>query len=127
MLRIDAVGMFVDVKINSVRHPVVERGKIKPVSGIIVHQTGAATAKSTLNSYKQHFATGAHFLIDKDGTIYQTASVYRQTWHVGKLKARCLLENRCSSDEAEALKKFNPSGEHEREIKKISSKQVSEQ
>lgn len=118
MLGIDATGMLVDPKVKRVRHPVIERGEMKSVSGIIVHQTGAATAKSTLNSYKQHFATGAHFLIDKDGTIYQTASVYRQTWHVGKLKARCLLENRCSSDEARALKKFNPSGEHEREIKK---------
>lgn len=46
------------------------------VYGIVVHQTGAATAKSTLASYRNPGANGAHFLIDKNGHIYQTGSVY---------------------------------------------------
>ena len=28
---------------------------------------------------------GAHFLIDRDGAVYQTASMHKKTWHVGKL------------------------------------------
>lgn len=87
MLKIEASGMIYSSKIEKRRFPVVEKGNVKFVSGIIVHQTGAATAKSPFNSYSQYFANGAHFLIDKDGKIFQTASICRQTWHVCKLKA----------------------------------------
>jgi N-acetyl-anhydromuramyl-L-alanine amidase AmpD len=79
-------------------HPEIERGRLSQVNGIIVHQTGAPTAKHTLNSYARKGANGAHFLIDKDGTIYQTASVRRATSHVGHLQARCLVELRCTKD-----------------------------
>jgi N-acetyl-anhydromuramyl-L-alanine amidase AmpD len=60
-------------------------------------------------------ASGAHFLIDRDGTVYQTASMYKKTWHVGKLKARCLVKQRCSPVELAALKKFNPTSENTQE------------
>jgi N-acetyl-anhydromuramyl-L-alanine amidase AmpD len=63
-------------------------------------------------------ANGAHFLIDKDGTIYQVASLHRQTRHVGKLKARCVAEHRCTPTELTALKRFNPTAEHRREMAK---------
>jgi len=61
---------------------------------------------------------GAHFLIDKDGTIYQVASLYKQTWHVGKLRARCLAEHRCSQADLNALRHFSPTNEHQREMQK---------
>lgn len=118
MLIIDSNGVVQNPKITKARFPTIERGPMKSISGIVVHQTGAASAKSTINSYHQNFANGAHFLIDKNGAIYQTASVYRQTWHVGKLKARCLMENRCTAEENKALKKFNPTAEHKREVVK---------
>jgi N-acetyl-anhydromuramyl-L-alanine amidase AmpD len=68
-----------------------------------------------LSSYQGASANGAHFLIDRDGTIYQTASLYQKTWHVGKLKARCLLRNQCTPTELSQLKKFSPAAEHDRE------------
>ena len=58
------------------------------------------------------------YLIDKDGTIYQTASVKKQAWHIGKLKSRCMLEARCSVAEKKLNAKFNPSLENKREMKK---------
>jgi len=61
----------------------------------VVHQTDADTSASSLNSYSQPGANGAHFLIDKDGTIYQTAAIYQRTNHVGPLKARCLVIPTC--------------------------------
>lgn len=88
------------------------------VQGIIVHQTGGATAQSALDSYRRSSANGAHFLIDKDGTIYQTASVYRQTWHIGKLKSRCMMESRCSPAERKLNARFNPTAENRRENRK---------
>lgn len=54
-------------------------------------------------------------MIETDGLIYQTASIYQQTWHVGQLKARCLAENRCTPVELRSLRRCNPEHEHEHE------------
>lgn len=118
MLLILKNGRIIDRKIKNAISPIIEHDDMVKVSGIIVHQTGGSTANSSLSSYKNKGANGAHFLIDKDGTIYQTASIYKQTWHVGKLKSRCVLEKRCSKAETERNKTYNPSKENEREQKK---------
>jgi len=47
----------------------IERGDLNQVNGIVVHQTNSPTASATFNSYANTGANGAHFLIDKDGTI----------------------------------------------------------
>ncbi|WP_155634544.1 N-acetylmuramoyl-L-alanine amidase [Burkholderia anthina] len=77
----------------------IERSAMAKVNGIVVHQTDGTTADSTFNSYAVSGANGAHFLIDKSGAIYQTASVYKRTHHVGLLKSRCLMERKCSPSE----------------------------
>ncbi len=117
-LKIDADGMIVDARVKAARSIGLEHGDMKAVHGIIVHQTDAPTAKSTLDSYKRAGANGAHILIDKDGTIYQTASVHKRTQHVGALKARCIVENRCTPVEIKAYSKFDPEGMHKREMAK---------
>ncbi|MES2820491.1 MAG: peptidoglycan recognition family protein [Pseudomonadota bacterium] len=118
MLNIDASGKVLHPKVLSAISATIERGDMPYINGIIVHQTDSKTAQSSLNSYQNPQANGAHFLIDKDGSIYQTASVYKKTWHVGKLKARCVLDNRCTPAELKSLKKHNPSAENTRELNK---------
>ncbi len=103
MLKIDQDGWVLDDRVQITRRPNLRHGRMDAVHGIIVHQTGAATAQSSLNSYLNAGANGAHFLIDKDGSIYQTGSVFWRQWHVGKLRARCLSELSCSPVEAKAL------------------------
>lgn len=115
MLALDKDGMVQDPKVRAARQSTIERGDMAKVNGIIVHQTGGSTAASSLSSYKNVGASGAHFLIERDGTVYQTASVNKKTWHVGKLKARCLVEQRCTPVELKALKKFNPTAENNQE------------
>ncbi len=95
MLHIDEQGMIVNAGIMPRRFTQIERQPLQQVQGIIVHQTGSGSAASTFNSYTHANANGAHFLIDKDGTIYQTASIKKRTHHVGPLLARCLAELRC--------------------------------
>ena len=85
-----------DASIRPNHMPMIERGPMNSISGIVVHQTGSPTAAATFNSYRRAGAKGAHFLIDKDGTTYQVASLYRKTMHVGKLKAKCLETHTCS-------------------------------
>jgi N-acetyl-anhydromuramyl-L-alanine amidase AmpD len=116
-LAIDKKGHVIHVGVRLAIAPQIERGPLTHVHGIIVHQTGSVTASATLNSYMNP-TNGAHFLIDKDGAIYQTASLFRQTWHVGKLRARCLAEHRCAPGEAAALSKMTPSARNAHELRK---------
>jgi N-acetyl-anhydromuramyl-L-alanine amidase AmpD len=118
MLHVDALGYVLNPRVQRAPRPLIERGVLQQISGIIVHQTGGASGASSLSSYTRQNATGTHFLIDKDGTIYQTASLSRQTWHVGKLRARCVAEFNCSPTELKALKRFNPTNEHRMEMAK---------
>jgi len=97
----------------------IERGVLQRIQGIIVHKTSGATSSSSLSSYTVKGANGAHFLIDKDGTIFQTASLLRQTWHAGRLRARCLAEYRCTPTELRVLKRFSPKTVHRMEIAKV--------
>lgn len=118
MLTIDQQGQVLNPRIRVNIKPNIERKRLAQVRGIIVHQTNGPTAQSAFNSYAKPGAKGAHFLIDKDGTIYQTASMFKQTMHVGPLRARCLAEMRCTPTELKALKKYSPGRENAREQKK---------
>ena len=68
---------------------------------IVLHRTDSSTAKSTLESWNNPNSArvGTHFLIDKDGTIYQCASLYKYTQHIGNIKAKDLeLHGKDSND-----------------------------
>lgn len=82
-------GELQDTKVTQKIFKSLHKGKIAKVNAIIVHQTGAPTASHTFNSYETA-SHGAHFLIDKEGKIYQTALTTQVTYHIGKLKSRCI-------------------------------------
>jgi hypothetical protein len=69
------------------------------INGIAVHQTATKDLKSALNGATS--GTGAHFYIDLDGKIYQTASLNKMTNHIGNIKPRCIAMHTCSSPEEE--------------------------
>jgi N-acetyl-anhydromuramyl-L-alanine amidase AmpD len=101
--------------------PNIERGPMTVVNGIVVHQTTAPETSHTFNSYINKGANGAHFLIDKNGIIYQTASLYRVTNHVGFLKSRCKETLYCSPaalSSSQKAHKLGPKLRHRHEIKK---------
>lgn len=112
---VDDKGVLRDDRVDARIASTIERGKMEAVRGIVVHQTDGPTAQSSLDSYKKAGANGAHFLVDKDGSIYQTASLRQRTWHVGKLKARCVVEHTCTPAEIKAYRRFDLSGMNTRE------------
>lgn len=118
MLTIDTQGMVSDARVKPRRFPTIERGKLTTISGIIIHQTGGASEQSAFQSYKNPMANGAHFLIAKDGEIFQTASLLSKTNHVGKLRARCIVEHSCSASELIFLKKASSTPRNKAEMKK---------
>lgn len=87
-------GVLVSHKVTQKIYKNLHHGTMSSVHAIVVHQTGAETAQQTFNSYARSMI-GAHFLIDKSGKIYQTAFIDQKTYHVGKLKSRCLETKSC--------------------------------
>ena len=99
MLYITRAGHVDAEKITIKIFPSIERRKMDKINGIVVHQTDGSTAGSAFSSYKGVGANGAHFLIDKDGSIYQTASLYKTTNHAGMARSRCLHTQKCTPAE----------------------------
>lgn len=122
MLFIDKNGLIDAERIIVKRFSSIERGELEKVNGIVVHQTNASTIGSTFNSYQNKGANGAHFLIDKDGTIYQTASLFRVTWHVGKIQSRCFLTADCKPTEFKRMAALEKSWVNASEISRIEHK-----
>ncbi len=91
-------GILKDVKVLENIYPKIEKGRLIKVNAIIIHQTNSSTAKQTFNSYEKG-GHGAHFLIDKEGVIYQTANLNKKTYHVGKVRSRCYESKSCSKKE----------------------------
>jgi len=107
MLFIDEFGHVDAEKIKVKIYPLIEMRDLKRVNGIVVHQTGGSSAASALGSYGKlqpngDKPNGAHFLIDKDGSILQTASLRKTTKHVGDLQSRCVLRKTCSDAQLNA-------------------------
>lgn len=94
MSRIDKDGMLIDPKVTLRRYSSLEHGDLATIHGIIVHQTDSPDDKSAFQSYCSS-PNGAHFLIAKTGLIYQTASLKKRCFHIGRLiKSKCLEINR---------------------------------
>lgn len=108
-------GYLTDPGITKQPIAALEKGPLKDINAVVMHRTEGSTAQGALNSFKT--GTGTHFLIDKDGTIYQTASLNEQTQHVGKIKGRCVEEGNCSAQEKAFFDKtgWNPKAIHDHE------------
>lgn len=117
MLVVNDQGEIINTRVTLKLYTQLHRARMTAVHGIIVHQTGGSTAQSTFNGYVSQTA-GAHFLIDKDGTIYQTASVHYATNHVGKLRARCIAEMKCTPAEVTLYGKAGPTVRNRAEMQK---------
>ncbi|MBP2152382.1 MULTISPECIES: peptidoglycan recognition protein family protein [Erwinia] len=100
---IDEDGYIYDDRIERKIFKTIERGSLDSVNGIVVHQTDSSSAQSTFNSYANKAANGAHFLIDKDGKVYQTASLFKTTWHVGLMQSKCFLKKTCQPTEVRLI------------------------
>lgn len=98
-------GVLKDKKIFQRIFPNIEKGPLKKVNAVVIHQTGAPTAQSSFNSY-MNGGYGAHFLIDNSGTVYQTAHLDKKTYHVGKIKSKCFEASICSSNQLQAVRQI---------------------
>ena len=96
---------------------------MEAVNGIVLHQTSSGTAEDTFNAYRgrpKNEGTGSHFLIDRNGQIYQTASLDQVAWHVGRLRSRETEVKTCSKKEYDQNGPVvnNPEAMHRKEMLK---------
>jgi len=113
-------GKLVSSKVIDKNFSAIEHGPLAAVNAIIVHQTGGSTAESSFSNYKKG-GNGAHFLIDKDGKIYQTARTDRTCWHIGKIQSRCYKLKSCSTEELKTINKilYNKSDSYAARVSKL--------
>ena len=101
-------GIIKEARVRVDLCPLLDHGPITAVHAIIMHQTDSSTAASSLSKYKDPASehTGAHLLLDKDGTMYQTLALNRRCAQVAPIKSRCLEERRCSPADLGEYEKF---------------------
>lgn len=99
-------GLISSPKVKVKRYNSIEHGQISKITSVVLHRTAGSSASASLNAYAAGQSTGAHFLIDREGGIYQTASLNERCWHVGKLYSRCKNEGACSPDELKRLLRY---------------------
>lgn len=93
-------GLFVDPRVVDKRVAALEHGAMTKVDAIVLHQTDS----STMNlEHAKASGIGAHFYIEKDGTIYQTARLDQSVYSVGKIRSRCDDNQSCSREEKTAI------------------------
>jgi N-acetylmuramoyl-L-alanine amidase len=57
---------------------------IKPIDGLILHFTASGNISSTIaHLCEPSSQASAHFVVDRDGTIWQLAPLSDRTWHAG--------------------------------------------
>ncbi|HWU76002.1 MAG TPA: peptidoglycan recognition family protein [Rhodanobacter sp.] len=96
-------GKLIDPQVEVKLYPSIEHGALGAVSSIVLHRTDSSSAAGTFSAYAGGKQTGAHFLLDKSGRIYQTASLEKVCWHVGILLARCEVEKSCDPHELKTI------------------------
>lgn len=102
MLKIEN-GRIIDPKVEIRIYPTLEHGDLSKVASIVLHRTDSSNAEGTLSAYANGKKSGAHFLIGKDGHIYQTANLKKYCHHVGILLPRCQIEASCDPNELKTI------------------------
>ncbi len=96
-------GFIADPRVVDKRVAALEHGAMTKVDAIVLHQTDS----STMNlDHAKADGIGAHFYIEKDGTIYQTARLDQSVYSIGKIRSRCDDGQTCGKEEQTAIDKL---------------------
>jgi N-acetyl-anhydromuramyl-L-alanine amidase AmpD len=111
------------VTVEEQRIPQLEtNGNLATVKGVILHRTATTDILNAAFNGAKSSGKGTHFYVDKDGKIYQAASLDKATVHVGKIKSKCIEESTtCTAVElqdAQAARAKGVLAEHNFEAKK---------
>ncbi len=60
----------------------------KVVDEFVIHFDAAGTSRQCFNILQDHRGLSVHFMLDIDGTIYQTLDLKERAWHAGNANSR---------------------------------------
>jgi N-acetyl-anhydromuramyl-L-alanine amidase AmpD len=66
-------------------------GTLEQRNLIVIHCTAGFTARSAIDTFKASAAprrVSAHFVIDRDGTVYQLLDIRETAWHASQVNSR---------------------------------------
>lgn len=113
-------GVIKDEKVIVKLFPNIEQGPMLKVHAVVLHRTGGSNFQGTLDAYSDPAkTTGAHFLITKNGAIFQTARLTHRARHVGYIQARCQNEDTCTNVQKKELWQANQKKTWAKDIQRI--------
>lgn len=72
-------------KITWIASPNFSSRKGKDITAIVLHHTGPGGLKATLSWFKKKESqVSAHYVVDRDGDVYQMVKEDKKAWHAGK-------------------------------------------
>jgi len=77
--KLDKLGFIQGMGYIKKQKSILEHGELKSIKAIVLHRTDSEKVESIIGSSDE----GTHFWIEKDGTVFQAASLFKKTWHVG--------------------------------------------
>lgn len=80
--------------------PHIERPLPGKFNAIILHRTANENHKSVISGFREPLnLLGTHFVISRKGDIYQCASLFKHTNHIGPIRMRAIYEMRATQKE----------------------------
>lgn len=101
---VDEKGYIQNAGFTLRRVTALEKGAISGPKAIVLHRTDSTGVASPLKSFES--GVGTHFIVDKGGVVYQTASLLKKTSHIGKIRSRCFESNDCSAEETKRIRSW---------------------
>ncbi len=85
----------------------------------VVHHDGCASSDMCFNVQQNERGLSCHFLIDNDGTIYQTLDLALAAWHAAEWNVASIGVELCNYGDANARPDYYSSGKHGKDRDKI--------
>ncbi|EDP9826591.1 N-acetylmuramoyl-L-alanine amidase, partial [Salmonella enterica subsp. enterica] len=117
VIYVDSEGYIQNAEITKKTVKELEHGEMDKINAIILHRTESSS--EPFDSFKRK-KEGTHFVVAKNGTLYQSASLFEWTPHIGKIRSRCQEEKTWSDEERKKIQSFgwNPKRLYEYELEK---------
>ncbi|EAN4948270.1 N-acetylmuramoyl-L-alanine amidase [Salmonella enterica] len=105
VIYVDSDGYIQNAEITKKTVKELEHGKMDKINAILLHRTKSSSEDGTFESFRSK-KEGTHFVVAKNGCLYQTASLFEWTPHIGKIKSRCQEEKTWSAEERKKIQGF---------------------
>ena len=83
----------------------IDKNDVDGFNAIVLHRTDGSSAEGAINSFEKN-NLGTHFLVDKDGTVYQLTTLDKNTTHVGNIKSKSQQEKTMTTADKTEISKI---------------------